>query len=63
MHVYSSLRDTVRSYVVIQTYLAGGAIYDYARLATNGSKRVKNEPCSFSSRIHKDAVFVTAMTL
>lgn len=34
MHVYSSLRDQVRTYVVIQKYLAGGAIYDYTCLAT-----------------------------
>lgn len=36
---YSSLRVTARSYVVIQTYLAGGAIYDYARLATSAHNR------------------------
>lgn len=34
MHVYSPLSDTARSYVVIQTYLTGGAIYDYTRLTT-----------------------------
>lgn len=39
IHVYSSLRDTTRSYVVIQTYLTGGAIYDYTCLTTNRSAR------------------------
>lgn len=39
LHVYSSLRVPARTHVVIQTFLAGGAIYDYARLATSAYNR------------------------
>lgn len=37
VRVYSPVRDTARSYVVIQTYLTGGTIYNYACLTTNMS--------------------------